>query len=66
LLQDHIADIESDPIVDEDQEEWIASDMTKYDSPMAQLERQGIDRDHAHAHARTKVLPANHKAPDGE
>ena len=27
------------------EDEWIASDMTKYDSPLAEMERQGMDRD---------------------
>ena len=49
------SDVKGDsPVVDQnpngvqaeaETDEWIASDMTKYDSPLAELERQGRDRD---------------------
>jgi hypothetical protein len=36
-------------------DEWIASDMTKYESPLADLEREGFDRDAAAAAVNRKT-----------
>ena len=48
-----VVDAAAVEVADKEEEEWIASDMTKYDSPLADMERRGLDR-HFDEQSRTK------------